>query len=258
MRQATNWRPSKFVTERGRLTGSRDKSQLALSSRMSADLIAAYYNEHAALHCRGDLVDLGCGQVPLYGLYRPFVTSVTCVDWPNSMHGNLHVDVVCDINQALPFLDKSFDTVVLSDVLEHLPSPEVIWTEIGRILRPGGKLLLNVPFFYWLHETPHDYYRYTEWALRRFVRTAGLDLIFLEAIGGSPEVVADILAKHVQHLPVLGGVLSAGVQSFATWLGKTSLGSRLSRSTARVYPYGYFLIAARQTTLLSPSQVGTQ
>lgn len=42
---------------------------------------------------------------------------------------------------------------------------------------------MNVPFYHWLHETPHGYYRYTEFALRRFMDRCGTQLIQLEASG---------------------------------------------------------------------------
>ena len=60
---------------------------------------------------------------------------------------------------------------------------------LARVLRPGGKLLLCVPFFYWIHEEPHDYYRYTEFALARFCELSELKIICLEAYGGLPEVL---------------------------------------------------------------------
>jgi len=50
--------------------------------------------------------------------------------------------------KKLPFNENEFDTVILSDVLEHLPTPENIINEIYRVLAKNGKLLLNVPFLY--------------------------------------------------------------------------------------------------------------
>jgi SAM-dependent methyltransferase len=108
------------------------------------------------------LLDLGCGKVPFYARYREYVSETVCVDWSNSLHGNGHVDAECDLTQELPFADASFDTILLSDVLEHIPAPERLWREMARLLKPGGELLSSVPFFYWLHEEPYDYYRYTK------------------------------------------------------------------------------------------------
>jgi SAM-dependent methyltransferase len=208
--------------------------------------VAALYAKHVVAHCKGDLIDLGCGKVPLYGTYRNHVTTVTCTDWQNSLHESIHIDVVCDLRRPLPFKNSSFDTAIMSDVLEHLPHPDVMWIELSRVMRPGGKVLLSVPFFYWLHEGPHDYYRYTEWALRHFAASSDFDVLVLEPIGGSPEVVADILAKHLQHVPWLGGALACAIQATTARFTDTAVGQIVSRRTAAVFPYGYFLVAARR------------
>ena len=108
------------------------------------------------------------------------------------------------MTKELPFDDNEFDTIILSDVLEHIPVPEQLWNEMTRILAHNGKIIMNVPFYYWLHEEPYDYYRYTEFALRRYVEMSALNLILLEPLGGAPEVMADIFAKNISLLPKLG------------------------------------------------------
>ena len=55
-------------------------------------------------------------------------------------------------------------------------------------MRPGGKLIFGVPFFYWIHEGSHDYHRYTEFALGRMCRMTGVNVIDLQAYGGLPEI----------------------------------------------------------------------
>jgi 2-polyprenyl-6-hydroxyphenyl methylase/3-demethylubiquinone-9 3-methyltransferase len=53
----------------------------------------------------------------------------------------LHVNDVV----ALPFAAGSFDGVVCSSVLEYVRSPPRVLTELARVLRPGGRLLVSVP-----------------------------------------------------------------------------------------------------------------
>jgi len=245
MRNRDGWSPSKFVSHGGRLRASRDPRDVGKGSRLSADRVAEWYGRYLPLHARGRLLDLGCGKVPLFGVYEPFVTEAVCVDWSDSAHGAEHVDLACDLTKPLPFEDAAFDTLLLSDVLEHLPEPEALWREMSRVLKPGGTLLLNVPFLYWLHETPHDYYRYTEFALQRFVDRAGLELVLLEPVGGAPEVVVDICAKTLLRIPKLGSTAAVLLQWLASLLLRTPPGRSLSRSSARDFPLGYFLIAIR-------------
>jgi 2-polyprenyl-3-methyl-5-hydroxy-6-metoxy-1,4-benzoquinol methylase len=121
-----------------------------------------------------------------------------CVDWQNSLHKNEFLDHECDLTAEPPFSDAQFDTIILSDVLEHIPAPDKLWVEMARILAPGGKVLMNTPFFFWLHETPHGYY-----PLRQYAQSVNLDLVILEPIGGGAlEVVTDILAKNRCFLPL--------------------------------------------------------
>lgn len=73
----------------------------------------------------------------------------------------------------LPFLDESIDTIVMLEVLEHLRSPHEAMREVARVLRPGGRLLLSIPFLYPIHDAPHDYQRLTQHGLMRDAKDAG-------------------------------------------------------------------------------------
>jgi len=243
-----SWQPSKFVQARGRLMGSRDPKQVAISSRLVTDLTARWYEMHIAQHARGRLLDLGCGKIPLFAAYRNFVSENVCVDWGNSLHRNSHLDIECDLTQPLPFADGEFDTIILSDVLEHIPEPQQLWREMARVLSSRGRILMNVPFFYWLHEQPHDYYRYTAHALERFATMADLRISHLSAIGGAPEVIADILAKNLVHLPLVGRPLALITQAMTRFFVNTAVGRRISARTSRQFPLAYALVAEKGAT----------
>lgn len=208
-------------------------------------LIADSYDRNLQ-RVHGRLVDLGCGEVPLYEAYRDRVDEIVCVDWAGTIHGKQYLDAECDLNESLPFTAERFDTVILSDVLEHLPDPSRLWAEMARILAPGGSLLLNVPFFYWLHEVPYDYHRYTEFALRRAATAHGFEIDVLEPFGGSLEVFVDFVSKHLQVIPLIGKPSAVLVQWAALGFSRTVLGRRLVAATGKRFPLGYFL-AARKT-----------
>ncbi|OQY29621.1 MAG: hypothetical protein B6244_03255 [Candidatus Cloacimonetes bacterium 4572_55] len=201
MKNKDTWTPTKYVYKNGKLTASRDPKEVGIGSRLIVDLIAQFYHENLQYHAKGRLLDLGCGNVPLFCAYRDYISDNICVDWAHTLHKNVYLDYECDLTKPLPFQDEEFDTIILSDVLEHIPQPSNLCEEISRILSVDGKLIMNVPFYYWLHEQPHDYYRYTEFALRRFVENSGLKVIQLECIGGAPEIMTDIFAKNILGLP---------------------------------------------------------
>ncbi len=253
MKHEDLWQPSKFVRRGGRLVAGDSVSP---GSRQFTGSLARCFEAHLHAHCSGRLVDLGCGRVPLFAEYRGLVREVVCADWPASAHGSDHVDVSCDLTAPLPFLDGEFDTVLLTDVLEHVPTPEALFAEIARILAPGGEVILTVPFYYPLHETPHDYYRYTAYALRRFVAQHGLDLVVLEPLGGVPEVLADLLAKQLADLGRVGRWLAVLLQRGVSWYVGTKPGRRASSRSARTFPLGYFLVARRAIPPSPPAADG--
>lgn len=78
-----------------------------------------------------------------------------------------HTDVVGDAHH-LPFADGAFDAVVTFNTFEHLHDPRRAAAEVHRVLRPGGRLLLQTAFLQPLHEPPHHYYNTTEFGLRRW------------------------------------------------------------------------------------------
>lgn len=245
MKNVDSWAPTKFVQRRGQLVASHDPAHVGIGSQLVTNLVAAQYGENLKRFAQGRLIDLGCGQVPLFAAYSPYVTDITCVDWHNSLAPSAFLDHMCDISDSLPFHTGEFDTIVLSDVLEHIPRPEQLWHEMFRILATGGKLIMNVPFYYWLHGTPYDYYRYTEFALRRFADVSGFKVLVLSPVGGVAEVLTDIVAKVLAKVPFGGRSLSSGIQEAVRIIGSTGRGQSLRAKTGVLFPLGYFLVAEK-------------
>ena len=241
MRNASFWKPTKFVRTHRGFAASSDSTVVAVGSRLMVDVLIEKYLAAINAHARGRLLDLGCGHVPLYDVYRARVTASVCVDWRHSLHKNPYVDLFADLNQPIPLASEAFDTVLLTDVLEHIAEPQLLMSEIARILRPLGKVIVGVPFLYQLHEQPHDYYRYTEFALRRFCSMCELSVVSLEPIGGVVEVMMDLTAKLVETSPRW----SALHLRLCRLMRKSAGCRRLSARSARRFPLGYCLVARR-------------
>ena len=249
MRVPREWNESKFLVHprTGVLRGSRNPSGLSTGSRLVTDRIAAFYTRAIRDHAHGNLLDLGCGKAPLLGYYAGFVDSATLVDWENSLHENPLLDLVADLNKPLQLGDESYDTVILSDVLEHIAEPQALLSEISRILRSDGSvLLLNVPFYCPIHEEPFDFYRFTRFSLARMCTAVGLEILDISPMGGVPEILTDITSKLLQHLPLVGQGLAALVQATGAWLTKFGPGRYVSARTAERFPLGYTLVAVKQ------------
>jgi SAM-dependent methyltransferase len=104
----------------------------------------------------------------------------------------------------LPVADSSADTVVILEVLEHLRFPGDALREIARVLRPGGRLLLTMPFLYPVHDAPHDYQRYTVHGLIREMENAGLDVENVQ-----PSLASSETAGLIANLALSGMGLAA-------------------------------------------------
>jgi SAM-dependent methyltransferase len=241
MKAVDEWRPSKFVLSGGRLLPSDDSKELDVGSRVVAECMAFQYQKALAAHGRGRLLDLGCGKVPLYAAYRELIDDVVCVDWGDSLHGSKHVDFVRDLNQDLDLQAEHFDTVVLSDVLEHIRKPEKLLAQVHGLLRPGGAVIIGVPFFYWIHEDPYDYYRYTRFALTSMAQESGFDVCYLEETGGAPEILADLTGKLMAPIPIL----QRGFVRYARALRATRLVRKLTQRTKHKFPLGYLMVARK-------------
>jgi SAM-dependent methyltransferase len=245
MKNETIWTPSKFIYRKGKLIGSRNPREVAPGSRIMADAIAKHYDEYTKHHVRGSLLDLGCGKVPLYECYKQYISDNTCADWGNTLHKNAYLDCEHDLNTKLPFADEQFDTIILSDVLEHIYQPRLLWHEMHRVLKPNGKILMNVPFFYWLHEVPFDYYRYTEHTLRRFAEETHSKIHVLKPLGGVIEIWGDLMGKVFSRIFVIGKGLSTFSQLLMSTLSNTRLGKKIYEKTSSQFPFGYFMVVEK-------------
>lgn len=129
---------------------------------------------------KGVVVDLGCGTQP----YKDDISKLGCkyvsVDWSNSYHQG-KPDFVADLNVGVDLPDCFADSVITFSVIEHLHRPARLVEEAFRILKPSGKLYMQVPFQWAVHEAPYDYVRFTKYGLQKILEDAGFEYIEIQA-----------------------------------------------------------------------------
>lgn len=132
---------------------------------------------------KGTIADLGCGTMPYRDILTQYCENYIGVDWAESQH-EFHADICADLNSELPMKSNQYDSVISFSVLEHLYNPQSFLTEAFRVLKPGGNLVMQVPFMWWVHEAPHDYFRFTSYGLHYLLEKAGFKHITIKAQTG--------------------------------------------------------------------------
>ena len=153
----------------------------------------AWISDQAQLIAPGSRVlDVGAGSCP----YRQLFTHC---DYMTQDFGGLEqlqlrdggygkIDYSCDATE-IPAPDGYFDAILCTEMLEHVPNPIAIVGELGRLLRPGGTLILTAPLGSGIHQEPYHYYGgYTPYWYKKFLEESGFTTITVMPNAGSIRV----------------------------------------------------------------------
>jgi SAM-dependent methyltransferase len=157
--------------------------------------IAAFVRRHAELFT-GDVLDFGGGEMPYRRLAAArswrsveYATSLAGPDVPAlARESRLAGQHVYYDGRHVPLPDGSVDVVLATEVFERLFNLDEILSELHRVLRPGGRLVATIPFAMYEHEVPHDFARYTSFAIRQRLEGAGFAVERIEKLSGMLEV----------------------------------------------------------------------
>jgi len=114
-------------------------------------------------------------------------------------HGSYgQVDYICDATE-IPVADGSFDVILCTEVIEHVPEPVAVVKEFARILKPGGRLILTAPLGSGIHQEPYHFYGgYTPYWYEKFLDEAGFRDISVKANAGSFKAFSQESIRFVQ------------------------------------------------------------
>ena len=153
----------------------------------------------------------------------------------------------------LPVKTATIDAILMLEVLEHVADAEAALDEIRRVLRPGGKIYLSVPFIYPLHDQPFDYRRFTIYGLRQMLKNRGLHIEREIQHGNSLIVALQVfnlaLVEVVRNLSRNHGV---GALAFAILIYPMMLVANilalpfLQNQSLEAACFGYFIVARNE------------
>ena len=142
-----------------------------------------------ASEAHGVLLDVGCGLKPYARLFTDRLEAHIGLEYgPESVYRGHKADIFGDV-AALPVASDSVDTVLCTEVLEHLEDPQAALREFFRVLKDGGLLMVTAPFAYPVHDE-RDYFRYSAKGLRSLLERAGFELVRVQPLTGTGRTLA--------------------------------------------------------------------
>lgn len=151
-------------------------------------------------YMQGKLLDFGCGSKPYKTLFAVSEYVGADIKVSGHDHRNEEIDVYYD-GKTLPFADGSFDSIFSSEVFEHVFNLSQILDELNRVLKPGGHMLLTVPFVWDEHEIPYDFARYTSFGLEHILQEKGFVVVRKEKTTNYVSTMSQMWAAYVyQHI----------------------------------------------------------
>ena len=179
-----------------------------------------------AAHARtgGRALDAGCGGQP----FRHSIEScgmkyhsLDAVGQPGMV-----TDFVCPIDGTLHealLTAEPFDLILCTEVLEHVADWNAAWSNLSRLLAPGGKLIITCPFFFPLHEEPYDFFRPTLHAIAYWAERHHLEHVELRKLGNAWDVIGTAIGASGPSpasrwpIPWLVGTLASKKRKLACW-----------------------------------------
>lgn len=156
--------------------------------KITSEFLWAGLDKAAKSYAKGRLIDLGCGTKPYEPLFHSYVTQYFGVDWEQA--AGVHYGSATRADHFADCTDtkleaESFDTLLSTQVMEHIYDTHAYLRECNRLLKRGGLGIFTVPFVWQTHAEPFDYYRFTEYSLEKLFAQHGFVVEKIEPLGGA-------------------------------------------------------------------------
>jgi SAM-dependent methyltransferase len=169
-----------------------------LPTSLRREYVDAFYNrEVGALPNNIRVLDLGGNKTGKRGSFNihDYNLQVIYANLVTTKHPDVQV-----MAEQLPFGADTFQAIICSELLEHVPNPYQVLNEAYRVLEPSGCLLICVPFLFRIHGDPYDYGRYTDYYWRQNLKQIGFRNIEIQKQGLFWTVLVDMIRIHVYQM----------------------------------------------------------
>ncbi|MES2479668.1 MAG: class I SAM-dependent methyltransferase [Bacteroidota bacterium] len=151
-------------------------------------------------YLKGRLLDFGCGTKPYKHLFNNVEEYIGLDFESDRVKGEkTETDIIYD-GKTIPADDNSFDSILSTEVFEHLFDLQGALKELNRVLKPGGLMLFTCPFSFGEHESPYDFARYTSFALKSILQSNGFEIVEYKKTGSHIAVIIQYIALYINYI----------------------------------------------------------
>lgn len=155
-------------------------------------------------YARGDMIDVGCGAKPYQSIFKPYVNTYFGIDYPPTAALNYgektKADLFVDCTDT-KLEDNRYDTLLSTQVIEHIYDTKKYIAECHRILKKGGIGIFTIPFLWQCHAEPFDYYRFTKYAIEKQFCEQTLEILELRPLEGAYAAIAQTKIISLYLMP---------------------------------------------------------
>jgi SAM-dependent methyltransferase len=169
---------------------------------------------------RGRLLDYGCGGMP----YRPIFVAHAHEYLGADLAFNTSAEVLVDENGRIDLPENSVDSILSTQVLEHVLEPDLYLKEGFRVLKPGGLMFLSTHGYWLYHPDPTDFWRWTRDGLEKTVERNGFEIVetlgMMNLMASGLQLFQDGILVKIQKVPLVKPVISVVfvlLQSIVDW-----------------------------------------
>lgn len=143
---------------------------------------------HIMPHVRGRVLDLGAGMAKYKEIIKKHAADYIACD----VKKNDSIDTICDVTN-LNFSPESFDTVISTQVFEHVNNPFIVAQEIKKVLKTGGTAIITAPFMFPYHADPKDNFRFSREGLKEIFKSINFEIVDSGIYGGFFMVLSEMI-----------------------------------------------------------------
>ncbi len=203
---------------------------------------------------KGRVLDVGGKRVGKRGSFRPPMEAVQSWEYLN-IDESTEPDYCCNAEE-IPLPDESIDTVIMTELIEYLPDPKKVLSEIYRVTKDGCHVLISVPLLNPIHgDHWADRVRFTPVALREMAQESGFQLDTIEAMGSVGAVIYDVLRVSFGYADSDGNYTKCNKlleksRRFFSWFDKKTSQQKKYINT------GYFMVMRKSKARIASGKHG--